>query len=163
MTVTKESTAEHIVDLEKDPYISSVLLNNAKVDEHRGEGVVRIKKMNDGLYIDDRKIILYLSKKQIDGDCISGRELREKMSDKPVVNANVLDFLLKHPELIPDDWKARCIFFWGTIYRDTLGWNVRCLVWESAGAGPHKWYSRLSGSLDWHNFLRPSAVLKEKY
>ena len=33
------------------------------------------------------------------------------------LNANVLDYLLEHPELIPKKWKKYRIVFWGTIYR----------------------------------------------
>ena len=37
------------------------------------------------------------------------------------LNANVLYFLLEHPEYIPEDWKPKEndpkeIYFWGTIY-----------------------------------------------
>lgn len=35
---------------------------------------------------------------------------------KIMLNANVLDFLLAHPELIPEEWKEQRILFGGTVY-----------------------------------------------
>jgi len=35
-----------------------------------------------------------------------------------MMNANVLKYLLAHPELIPEGWKKYSVFFWGTTYRD---------------------------------------------
>ena len=67
---------------------------------------------------------------------IRGTELREELKGKPVLNANVLDYLLKHPELIPEEWKGKAVFFWGTIYRDSRGnLCVRCLYWDGS-----RWY-----------------------
>ena len=49
----------------------------------------------------------------------------------PVLNANVLDYLLAHRELIPEEWKGNAIFFWGPIYRLSGGdLCVRCLYWD---------------------------------
>lgn len=76
---------------------------------------------------------LYLSENQKDGKIIGGEDLRKELAGKPVLNANVLDFLLKHPELIPEEWKGKKVFFWGTIYRypdDRL--NVRYLRWSGS-------------------------------
>lgn len=55
----------------------------------------------------------------------------KELEDQPVLNANVLDFLREHPELIPDEWKGKFTFFWGTIYRHRDGdLYVRCLYWD---------------------------------
>ena len=53
------------------------------------------------------------------------------------MNANVLDYLLVNPYLIPEEWKKDkknnilYIFFWGTIYRSSDGnLSVRYLYWN---------------------------------
>ncbi len=52
-----------------------------------------------------------------------GGKLRNELSQQSALNANVLDYLLHHQDLIPEEWKkdeygnVRKIFFWGTIYR----------------------------------------------
>ncbi len=80
---------------------------------------------------DPGKVSLYLSESQKNGSVISGNKLRKELQDKPVLNANVLDYLLEHPELIPEEWKGKYIFFWGTIYRGSDGGlYVRCLSWD---------------------------------
>lgn len=48
-----------------------------------------------------------------------------------MLNANVLEYLLAHPDLIPEEWKGKAVFFWGTIYRDSDGGlYVRYLYWS---------------------------------
>ena len=77
-----------------------------------------------------KAISFYLSVKQRQDEGIEGVELRTELADKSVLNANVLDYLLAHPDLIPESWKWKSVFFWGTIYRtpdDIL--MVRCLFW----------------------------------
>jgi len=83
---------------------------------------------------DPKQVDFFLSSGQKDGKVVEGNELRKELVKKPVFNANVLDYLLAHPELIPDEWKTdgngdtRYIFFWGTVYRDRDGYLcVRCL------------------------------------
>jgi len=76
------------------------------------------------------KIRLYLSDGQKEGRCINGNKLRKELEGQPVLNANVLDWLIAHPEFIPEAWKGKCIYFWGTIYRRADGdLVVRCLRW----------------------------------
>ena len=86
---------------------------------------------------DVSKIALYLSEKQVGTDYVGGRELREKIRGKSVFNANLLDYLLAHPYLIPSEWKSQRIFFWGTIYNELGGGPcIRCLHWHV-----DSWYS----------------------
>ncbi|MBI2175621.1 MAG: hypothetical protein HYU35_02730, partial [Parcubacteria group bacterium] len=69
-----------------------------------------------------------LDKEQMDGKWIEGDKLRNELANKPVLNANVLDHLLANPHLIPEEWKGKTVFFWGTIYRDQHdNLRVRCL------------------------------------
>jgi len=82
------------------------------------------------------KILLYLSDEQKNGKHIEGNKLREELESKPVLNACVLDWLLAHPEFIPEEWKGKVVFFWGTIYRRAGGdLVVRYLCWFGRG-----WY-----------------------
>ena len=106
-----------IIDCDKDPFCPKDWI----VEEHKKGGKLEWNPKN---------ISLYLSENQ-KKDWIKGNELREELKGKPVLNANVLDYLLAHPELIPEEWKGKYVFFWGTIYRDSDGsLNVRYLGWN---------------------------------
>jgi len=132
--------------------------NGAEVESHIGEGWAIVEKKVDGLYVNGRKVILYLSKKQQN----SGGELCEKLRGKPVLNANILDALADNPHLIPEDWKrdennnTRFIFFWATIYRGADGrLCVRCLCFSDAGL----WHRRCYWlGFDWGDD-NPAALL----
>jgi hypothetical protein len=116
------SYPEHLIDCDSAPFVP----NGWSVEEHKKGGFFKL---------DLAKISLYLSKKQKKGS-IGGHDLRKELSDKPVMNANVLDYLLAHPELIPEEWKGKAVFFWGTIYRHSDGYlYVRYLYWIGS-----KWY-----------------------
>jgi hypothetical protein len=100
---------------------------------------------------DPDKITLRKVEKQIAGDDILARHVYKEIACLPVLNSNVLDYLLQHQEIIPDDWKDKYIFFWGTIYRNSNecsqfenSWDfndatykrqlfVRCLFMEKDG------------------------------
>ena len=113
----------HIINLEKPPYIP---YPNWTIESHIGKGKW---KWNP------KEVELYLSEKQKTGYVI-GHDLRKKLENKPVLNANVLDYLYENQELIPEDWKNKYVYFWGTIYRYSDGdLRVRCLyfhggVWD---------------------------------
>lgn len=114
----------HAIDCDADPFLP----NGWRVEEHRKDGVI---------VWDLTKVSLYLSKGQKGDKRIVGNDLRKELAKKPTMNANVLDYLLKNPHLIPEDWKkddrgnTRYIFFWGTIYRGSGdGLYVRYLCWD---------------------------------
>ncbi len=111
---------KHTIDCDKDPVIPSGWF----VVEHKRDGQV---------VWDQSKVSLYLSKEQRGGK-IQGNKLHEELKDKPVLNANVLDYLLEHQEIIPEEWKKKSIYFWGTIFRLSLngpgGFYVRFLSWD---------------------------------
>jgi hypothetical protein len=99
-----------------------------RIDEHRKNGI---------LAWDPSKIEFYLSSEQWKGKCIKGKKLRRELADMPVLNVNVLNYLMVHPMLIPDNWRkdergdTRYISFWGTIYRDSDGeLFVKSLFWK---------------------------------
>lgn len=105
----------------------------ASVVIHLKSGKVKLERRGDDLYVDGRKVVLYLSERQKDGRTIRGYELRDELTGKPVLNANILDALYEHPELIPDNWKGKVVFFWGTIFRDADDdLYVRCLSFRDS-------------------------------
>jgi hypothetical protein len=105
---------KHLIDCDADPFVP----DGWKVEEHIKGG---------RLEWDPENVSLYLSRKQQDG-VISGDKLRKELKGKPVLNACVLDYLMANPNLIPNEWKGKCINFWGTIYRISVGLLcVRCL------------------------------------
>lgn len=78
---------------------------------------------------DPKSLQLHFEPEQEKG-FIQGEVLAERMKGKGL-NSNVLEYLLKHTELIPEDWKNSCVFFWGTVYRHAGGFLcVRYLVWN---------------------------------
>lgn len=108
---------KHVIDCDANPFVP----DGWKVEEHQKGGQ---------LVWDASKVQLYLSDGQKNGKVIEGNKLRKELAGKPVLNANVLDHLLANPHLIPEEWKGKVIFFWGTIYRNSGGClYVRCLRW----------------------------------
>jgi hypothetical protein len=137
----------HIIDCDAGPFCPE----GWTVEHHNKSGK---------LTWDASKVTLYLSDGQKNGKVLEGNKLRKELADKPVLNANVLQYLLGHPHLIPEEWKVdengntRYIFFWGTIYRNSLGGLcVRGLYWH--GGGWHWCVFWLD--LDWRG-LNPAAL-----
>lgn len=129
-----------LIDTNKQPFIP----DGITLESHKGLGK-----------IDPTKIELYLSEKQKTG-YIKGTDLLKELEDKPVLNAVVLDYLLKHPKLIPDEWKDKYVYFWGTIYSNSYGnLFVRCLDWNGRRWG--RLYSWLDN--DWLGCY-PAALSK---
>lgn len=122
---TKDSaeaiSIKHVIDCDADPFIPS----GWKVEEHQKGGQFTW---------DAAQVELYLSDLQKNGKAIEGNKLRKELNGKPVLNATVLDYLLEHPQLIPKEWKDKYVFFWGTIYRGSVGnLRVRDLYWSAGG------------------------------
>ncbi|MFH1226099.1 MAG: hypothetical protein V1684_02370 [bacterium] len=133
---------KHLIDCDADPFIPK----GWTLEEHKKGGQFQF---------DPTKIELFLSQKQQKGEVIEGNKLREELMGKPVLNANVLEYLLVHPELIPEEWKGKWIYFWGTIYRNSGGnLCVRCLRWRGS-----QWFWHD----DWLGYgwdgVEPAAVL----
>lgn len=98
----------HVIDFETEPYLP----DGWSVESHAEAGP---------LQWDPKHIKLFLSPRQRNGEYITGHELREELKGIPVYNANLLDYLLNNPELIPNEWKGKVVEFWGTIFRDSNG------------------------------------------
>lgn len=96
-----------------------------------------------GQFVFNNKVKLYLSPNQQDGKITKGIELVKELTNEPTLPANVLDYWLKNPNLIPDELKKDekgnilYTFFWGTIYRGSYDYLcVRCLYF-----GDGRWRS----------------------
>jgi len=120
---------EHLINCDAAPFVPQ----GWEMAEHRKTGIWKW---------DPAKVAFHLSKRQERGSFIEGNKLLKELEEKPVLNANVLDYLLAHQELIPESWKKdengndRYIFFWGTIYRDANGnLCVRDLDWDGCRWG----------------------------
>lgn len=137
-----------IIDCDDDPFVPE----GWTVEEHHKGGQ---------LVWDPANVKLWLSEGQKGEKWIEGNKLRKELADKPVLNAKVLDYLLAHPEIIPEEWEKdnngniRYIFFWGTVYRSSGGrLVVRCLYWSD---GEWIWYYYWLG-YGWHGDS-PAALL----
>lgn len=141
----------------KLPFVGAVL------DLHRGEGIVKLEKRGDDLYLDGKKLVLYCSKRQLGGKYVVGHELRkerEKLGNN--IPAVVLDYLVAHPEMWPESWKkdekgnTLYIFFWNDIFRDPSSGDlyVRYGFWGEGGVvSSYNWLGN-----DWDSSF-PAAVL----
>lgn len=92
--------------------------------------------------VDDvrRLVSLYLDRGQMKGNDFVGRNLKKKLRGQPVYSAALLDFLLFHPNMIPDEWKGKFIYFWGTIYRGSGDYlYVRYLFWGGLWCSNDVW------------------------
>lgn len=101
---------------------------------------------------DPQTLSLHLEPEQ-EKKYIKGHILAERLKDK-ALNASVLDYLLENPKLIPDEWKGKWVYFWGTIYRNSGGdLYVRCLDWDDG-----QWQSNYHWLDDGWNSGNPAAV-----
>lgn len=123
-TMGTDSLQRHIINLDADPFVP----DRWTVQEHRHGGSWQFNA---------DEVTLFLDKRQRDGKNIKGKMIYQDLKAQSVMNANVLDYLLKNNCLIPEDWKedgdgkSRYICFWGTIYRDWDGLlYVRFLSWD---------------------------------
>jgi len=130
----KHSNLNFIIDCNHEPCCPHSLENSnygmMRVIEHQKMGRLNIKKKEDGLFIDNKKVEIFCFKDQED---INYEEYRNILKDKTVLNANILDQLIINPNLIPDDWYNGDgflrIHFGGTIYADiNNSLYVRCLL-----------------------------------
>lgn len=132
---------KNIIDLDADPFTP----DGWSVVEHRKGGQLEWNPEN---------VKLHLSSNQQEGKRIVGKKLRTELKDQPVFNANLLDYLLKNPHLIPEEWKGKVVFFWGTVYRFSGGsLCVRCFYWDGGRWG---WECNWLGN-DWRS-VDPAAV-----
>lgn len=90
---------------------------NAKFElkEHNGTGIVTLTREGDRLFLDGKKINLFVYRGQRKG-CLTG-DIEKAVKGMKVLNASVAAFLGRHQFLIPPEWnRFRRVFFWGTKY-----------------------------------------------
>jgi hypothetical protein len=130
-----------IIDLDADPFVP----DGWKVEKHIKGGQFAF---------DHAQVKLHLDAGQQGGKSIQGHKLRKRLEKEPVMNANQLDWYLANPQHIPEEWKGKYVFFWGTIYRNRHGnLYVRYLAWDDGRWGWGSYW--LDG--DW-NGNNPAAV-----
>jgi hypothetical protein len=116
--------SEHLIDCDADPIVCS--------------GFTVAMHQKDGQFaFTPEGVRLHLVEGQSEDGGVEWDKIGRELSHQPVLNANVLDYLLTHPEISPDEWKqddngaVRCVLFWGTIYRHSGGTQcVRLLMWD---------------------------------
>jgi hypothetical protein len=112
-----EDSQSIIIDLDADPFVP----DGWKVEKHIKGGQFAF---------DPSAVKLHLDAGQQGGKSIQGHKLRKRLEKEPVMNANQLDWYLANPQHIPEEWKGKYVFFWGTIYRRRGGGLfVRYLCW----------------------------------
>jgi hypothetical protein len=140
---------DHMLDLSiacKLPFNGAERVSPAK------SGVVKLERRNEDLYLDEKKINLFLSSGQQGGSYIVGHELRKELEAKGGnVSAKVLDHLVEHPELWPEAWKKDSqgntiyVYFWDDIFRspsdDDLYVRVGCW-YEGEVVSGYYWLDR---------------------
>ncbi len=119
------TVVSHVIDCDADPFVP----DDWSVKEHQKGGSWKWDSSN---------VTLWLADGQKNGKFVGGSKLRKELARKPVLNANVLDYLLMYTGLIPEEWKRKYSHFWGTVYRDRDGFlYVRYLYWKG-----DRWHSR---------------------
>ena len=160
---------KHIIDLTGDPMpvIWKQKGYNVEIEKHVGEGLLELDPTRLQLYLSQNQQGMvsqpkrfpclsegYAATREWVGKLMTGRDLLKELEENkiPVLNACVLDYLLLHPELIPNEWKVdfpgewkpeywgvqqKQIVFWGTIYRGDKSFHnpggklyVRCLMYR---------------------------------
>lgn len=163
---------KHIVNLSGDPMPEKWKKNGVEIEKHVGEGLLELDPTRLQLYLSSNQQGMvyqqrrfpslsegYAGMHELVGKTMTGRDLLKELEENkvPVLNACVLDYLLLHPELIPDDWKVdfpdaqqKHIVFWGTIYRGYKTGNnpdgvlyVRCMMYRPNpyGRDPSVWHT----------------------
>lgn len=130
----KHSTpAGHLINCDTPPFTPP----NWSIERHQLGGLWKFGPAKISFYRSDGRI----------KEFIEGNQLRQKLVNESVLNANVLDYLIDHPHLIPKNWKDKRVYFWGTIYRDLDGdLYVRHLDWDGSKWGWHfKWLNNIFG------------------
>ncbi len=128
---------KHTINTNKAP---SIPYDGWKIESHKKMGKITITKDSLRLYTDPEQEKGY----------VVGNELLKRLTDKPILNATVMDYLWEHQELIPEEWKGKYVYFFGTVYRGSFqSLCVRYFYW-SDGAW-HRSYRWLGYHWDFRN------------
>jgi hypothetical protein len=135
----------HIIDCDIQPVIPPSLVD-VQVCQHLPGGKFEW---------DPNEITLHLCEGQEEG--IPASEVYQKLDGLPCVNGAVMDFLLEHQELIPEDWQGKAVFFWGTIFAGPSDCFYVGYIRRLAGT----WYRESAMFHQEMTKLEPAAVFKE--
>ena len=108
-------THPYLIDLGTTPRIPH---EGWRLKAHAGAGT---------FFCDPSRIQLYSPERLLSIPDFSGEDFLREMADKPILNANVRDFLQTHPECISASWREPlrgripCILFPATIFLDRDG------------------------------------------
>jgi hypothetical protein len=147
LTTRTVSAAAHTIDCDAKPFEPSGLTVAPESDQ-------LANRVRGQFEFDPARVKLHVSKNQQGRKRVKGDKLALKLASELVLPANVLDFYLANPHLIPEEWKGKSVFFWGTVYRVSSGHlYVRYLCFDDGG-----WYSgcRWLGN-DWRS-SSPAAL-----
>lgn len=122
-------------DLNADPTLpfAGAMFDGTKGSKHARQGEVEFEYRpdEDELYVNGRKLVQFLSDKQIGGKVVRGYDLQAEAEANNPTNATLADFLYEHQEFIPKKFWNRAWFFWATIFSDSGGnLYVRYLYWD---------------------------------
>ncbi len=119
------------INTNKNPKLPFLELKKPRIKYHKKEGIVQL---------DLSKAELYISEKQKTAAGASFSEVYEEVKDTNVWSASFLQYLLKYPKLIPETWKGKEIFFWGTIYQDDLNSELAVMfLYFNTTSGINRW------------------------
>lgn len=108
--------ADHIIDCDADP------CDMKRVATHRKMGKWKWNPDEVDFYIPEAQKQATAQKQTETNNKHMGSDgytVLEALSGKPVMNANVRDYLVAHQRLIPESWRQyRTITFWGTVYQE---------------------------------------------
>jgi len=129
-TATVLAAPEHLIDCDAAPFVP----DGYRVEEHIKGGQLVWSPDAAGFYPADGQ------QHGRSADFVDGYELWKKLRSSPVLNANVLDYLLRpeHRHLIPEELKGKPTDFWGTLYRGSSFFTfryIRCMVWRDGECG----------------------------
>jgi hypothetical protein len=103
------------INLEMPPVFPKHQGAKFELKEHNGAGIVTLTREGSRLFLDGKKINLFVWKGQRKG-CLTG-EIEKAVKGMKVLNASVAAFLGRHQFLIPPEWnRFHRILFWGTKY-----------------------------------------------
>ncbi len=133
----------NLVEPPRIPFVDGKTFKH--LHEINGQKEMEISILQDGhLYLGGEKVVFFMSSRQVGNRSISGHKLYEQLKTQglKVLNSNVLDFIIRHPEFFPKSWmmddcgETVYIFFWGTVYKHERSGNlcVECLYWDKEKA-----------------------------
>lgn len=103
---------------------------------------VVVHKRHGHFEFDPSKIELYRTPTRAQAVVIRGIDLEREVEGRQCLNACVLDWLIAHPEYIPESWKKEgCIQFIDTRYAIIGSVHIPYMYWDG-----HRW----SRGLYWH-------------